>query len=52
MADAPTKFYLQWNVINWITVVTMVFVAMMIFGAIASSARQWSKKMDAAANDA
>ena len=50
MADAPTKFYLQWNIINWITVVTMVFIAMLFFGAVASSARQWSKRMDDAAD--
>lgn len=52
MADGPTKFYLQWNIINWITVVAMVFIAMLVFGALASSARQWSKKMDQASNDA
>jgi len=51
MADGPTKFYLQWNIVNWITVVMMVFLTMLAFGALASSARQYSSKMDAAAND-
>jgi len=51
MADSPTKFYLQWNIVNWITVVMMVFLAMLLFGALASAARQYSAKMDAAAND-
>jgi hypothetical protein len=48
MADSPTKFYLQWNIVNWITVVMMVFVAMLLFGALASSARQYAKRMEAA----
>lgn len=46
MADGSTKFYLQWNLVNWITVTAMVFLAMLIFGALASGARQWSAKMD------
>lgn len=48
MADG-TKFYLQWNIVNWITVVMMVFLAMLAFGAIASGARQYSRKMQDAA---
>lgn len=39
MTDAP-KFYLQWNIVNWITVILMAFVGMMIVGALASGARQ------------
>ena len=50
MADGATKFYLQWNIVNWITVVMMVFVAMLVFGAVASAARQYSRKMDDAAD--
>ncbi len=51
MADGPTKFYLQWNIVNWITVVLMVSVSMLIFGALASGARQFSAAREAAAND-
>ena len=42
MSDAP-KFYLQWNIVNWITVVLMAAIGMMLVGAVASTARQVSK---------
>ncbi|MDE2020894.1 MAG: hypothetical protein KGJ13_11210 [Patescibacteria group bacterium] len=35
------RFYLQWNIVNWITVVLMAAVGMMIVGAIASGLRQY-----------
>lgn len=41
MADTPTRFYLQWNLVNWITVVSMVMIGTVIFGAIASALRQY-----------
>ena len=44
------KFYLQWNIVNWITVVAMVFIAMLIFGALASGARQYAKRMETMAD--
>lgn len=49
MSDAP-KFYLQWNIVNWITVILMAAIGMMIVGAIASGARQVAKAK-AGAND-
>jgi hypothetical protein len=52
MADGPTKFYLQWNAVNWITVVMMVFIAMLVFGALASGARQFARARESAAADA
>lgn len=42
MSDAP-KFYLQWNIVNWITVVLMAAIGMLIVGAFASGARQVAK---------
>lgn len=42
MSDAP-KFYLQWNIVNWITVVLMAAIGMTLVGAIASGARTISK---------
>lgn len=44
--DGPSKFYLQWNIVNWITVVMMVFLSMLVFGAIASTARQYARMRD------
>lgn len=38
------KFYLQWNIVNWITVVLMAAVGMLIVGMIASGIRQYSGK--------
>lgn len=49
MSDAP-KFYLQWNLVNWITVGLMAFVGMMIVGALASGARTIAKNRAAADN--
>lgn len=37
------KFYLQWNIVNWITVVLMVSIGMLLVGAVASGLRQYSK---------
>lgn len=47
------KFYLQWNLVNWITVVLMVFAGMMLLGFVASGIRQvaGSKTASAASND-
>lgn len=42
MADATPKFYLQWNIVNWITVVLMAAVGMMVVGAVVSSIRQFN----------
>lgn len=33
------RTYLQWNVVNWVTVVAMATVGMLIVGAIASGIR-------------
>jgi hypothetical protein len=38
------KFYLQWNIVNWITVVLMVAVGMLIVGMISSGIRQYAGK--------
>lgn len=45
------KFYLQWNIVNWITVVLMVSVGMLIFGMLASGIRQYSGKSAVSADD-
>ena len=37
------KFYLQWNLVNWITVVLMAVVGMMVVGALASGVRQYRR---------
>lgn len=36
------KFYLQWNIVNWITVVLMAAIGMLIVGALASGLRQYA----------
>jgi hypothetical protein len=38
MAD---RFYLQWNLPNWITVVLMASVGIIIIGAVTSGIRQY-----------
>jgi hypothetical protein len=43
------KFYLQWNIVNWITVLLMAAVGFVLVGAIASACRQYSGKMSDAA---
>lgn len=40
------RFYLQWNIVNWITVVLMASVGMLIVGAVASGLRQYSGHAD------
>ncbi len=44
------KFYLQWNAVNWITVVLMASLGMILVGAIASGLRQLGPR-DAGAGD-
>jgi hypothetical protein len=39
------RFYLQWNIVNWITVVLMAAVGMMLIGAVSSGIRQYSGKV-------
>jgi hypothetical protein len=46
------KFYLQWNIVNWITVVLMVATGMLIVGMLASGMRQFAGKSAASADDA
>jgi len=36
------KFYIQWNIVNWITIVLMAAIGMLIFGAVASGIRQFA----------
>lgn len=38
------KFYLQWNIVNWITVVLMVSIGMLVVGCLASGIRQYAPK--------
>lgn len=40
------RFYLQWNLPNWITVVLMATVGMILVGAISSALRQYGKGAD------
>lgn len=35
------RFYLQWNIVNWITVVLMASVGMLLIGAVSSGIRQY-----------
>jgi hypothetical protein len=34
--------YLQWNIVNWITIVLMASVGMLIVGAVSSGIRQYN----------
>ncbi len=36
------RFYLQWNIVNWITVVLMATIGMMVVGAISSGLRHYN----------
>lgn len=38
MSDSP-KFYLQWNLVNWITIVLMASLGIVLIGAVASGIR-------------
>jgi len=40
MADTQ-RFYLQWNIVNWITVVLMATVGMFLVGMLASAVRHY-----------
>ena len=42
MSDEGPKFYIQWNLVNWITIVMMVFAGMLLMGFIASGLRQYA----------
>jgi hypothetical protein len=43
MADEPPKFYLQWNLPNWITVGFMSFAMVILVGFVASGIRAYRK---------
>lgn len=36
------KFYLQWNVVNWITVVLMASVGVLVIGTIAAGLKHYT----------
>lgn len=36
------KFYLQWNFVNWITVVLMASVGVMVIGTVAAGIKQYT----------
>ncbi len=36
------RSYLQWNIVNWITVLLMAGVGVLIIGAVASGIRQYT----------
>lgn len=36
------RFYLQWNIVNWITVVLMAAVGMIAVGTIVAALRQYN----------
>lgn len=42
------KFYLQWNLINWITVVLMASIGMMAVGAVTAAIKSVSANGGAA----
>jgi hypothetical protein len=43
MADEAPKFYLQWNLPNWITVGFMSFAMVIVVGFVASGIRAYRK---------
>jgi hypothetical protein len=45
------KFYLQWNIVNWITVVLMASIGMLLVAMVASGLRQYSASQSAAASN-
>jgi len=45
------RFYLQWNVPNWITVVLMAAVGMLLVGAIASGIRAYTGQTASVSDD-
>lgn len=49
MAD---KFYLQWNLVNWITVVLMASLGIILMGAVASGLRQFGNAGSGGDDDA
>lgn len=44
MSDGAPRFYLQWNLVNWITITLMFMSGMIVVGFIASGIRQYSAK--------
>lgn len=42
------RFYLQWNIVNWITVVLMASVGMMLVGSIVAGLRQYNGSISSA----
>lgn len=45
------RVYLQWNIVNWITVVLMATVGILLVGALASSVRVVRVKFASGATD-
>lgn len=45
----PESVYLQWNLVNWVTVVLMVFVALFVLGMGASAIRHYNGTASVAA---
>lgn len=41
------RTYLQWNIVNWVTVVLMASLGMILIGAISSGLRGFKGKDDA-----
>ena len=46
MGFTMDRTYLQWNIVNWVTVVLMAAVGMFLVGAIASGFRSYSGMTD------
>jgi hypothetical protein len=42
------RVYLQWNLINWVTVVLMAAIGMALVGFVASGVRQYTGQSDGA----
>jgi hypothetical protein len=36
------KFYLQWNLVNWVTVVLMASIGVLLIGAITNGVKQYA----------
>lgn len=45
----PESVYLQWNLVNWVTVVLMVFIGLFVLGMGASAIRHYNGKASVAA---
>jgi len=51
MADAPSKVYIQWNAINWITIVLMASFGALFIGLVFAGLNAYQLGNRSATND-